>query len=413
MKGTAADRVQEFPAEDVQLHRDVLPEADGTYRVPVKGELRLHRPAVGREPAVAASGLGIRRRGRDSRRRENDPVADLVRRIGLAGKLGARASVARASRESPGLELQPRVLLRGTQKVRWVFSRTARTPVIVKGLHAYSRSRWITLDLRIESTRPAGRAARSTSRCTTACLSTRQSPAEIPIGGPGTWPKPLSLKVRAAVTKRYKADRTVLQFQFPELAFGVAVEDLVANDCVYVPHAGVFVIREPAPVTREEYLQKIAGKKTLLAQVREKPDQTFAQAMAMVHNPIQDLGPMMISLACDSRKFVAEREGRCCSIRTPSSTIPERPIPMQWQLAPRFGSGKDQQISRELTGGWLPMPTTTVVEGDIAYRQCTYVAPVDDSAPAGSPVWVRDRAVGVVEYSVKNQGNAGLQGRVA
>ncbi|MHB8973404.1 MAG: hypothetical protein ACYC4N_23440, partial [Pirellulaceae bacterium] len=174
--------------------------------------------------------------------------------------------------------------------------------------------------------------------------------------------------------------------------------------CIYVAHAGVFLVREPAPVTREEYLRKIAGQKTFLAQVRDKPDQSFAQAFAKVHNPIQDLGPMMLSLACDSRKFVAERAGRVLFDTYNKFDDPERPIPKQWQLTPRFGRGQDQPIARNLTGVWLPAPTTTVTEGDLSYRQCTYVAPVDESAPPDSPAWVRQRAVGVVEFSVTNQG---------
>jgi hypothetical protein len=127
--------------------------------------------------------------------------------------------------------------------------------------------------------------------------------------------------------------------------------------------------------------------------------------MATVHNPIQDLGPMMISLACDSRKFVAEREGKLLFDTYGRFDDPERPIPTQWQLVPRFGSGKDLRYARRLTGTWLPMPTTTAVDGDLAYSECAYVAPMEDKAPAGSPVWVRDRALGVMEFSVKNQGS--------
>ncbi len=47
----------------------------------------------------------------------------------------------------------------------------------------------------------------------------------------------------------------------PGAAFGVAVEDLLTHDCVYVPHANVFVTRVPSPVTPDEYLKKIAGRR--------------------------------------------------------------------------------------------------------------------------------------------------------
>jgi len=43
----------------------------------------------------------------------------------------------------------------------------------------------------------------------------------------------------------------------PGAAFGVAVEDLLTHDCVYVPHASVFVTRVPSPVAPGEYLKQI------------------------------------------------------------------------------------------------------------------------------------------------------------
>jgi hypothetical protein len=401
MKGTAADRVQEIPAEDVQLHRDLPRESDGTYRVPVQGQsgcigLRWDENRLLRQVVLALA----------------DPAAippqETIQLQTWSGESAWQGSWEPASVVPEQVEnrlvwnFSAQRSSRGTQKVRWVFS-SLKNPVVVKSLQAYSRSRWVTLDLRIESTRSTAGGPVNIALYNGLFVDTPPS-QEDPYRRTWDMSGPLTLKVRAAVTKRYKADRTVLQFQFPDTAFGVAVEDLVTNDCVYVPHAGVFLVREPAPVTREEYLQKIAGKKTLLTQVREKPDQSFAQALATVHNPIQDLGPMMLSLACDNRKFVAEREGRLLFDTYVKFDDPERPIPKQWQLVPRFGRGKDQQFSRQLTGAWLPMPTTTVVEGDLAYRECTYVAPIDDEAPTLSPAWVRQRAVGVVEFSVTNQG---------
>ncbi|MHB8863951.1 MAG: NPCBM/NEW2 domain-containing protein [Pirellulaceae bacterium] len=401
MTGTAADRVQEFPAEDVRLHREVLPEADGMYRVPLQGGhgcigLRWDENRLVRQAALVFADAA------------NIPAAETIQLQSWSGESAWQGSWEHVTVAPEQVEnrlvwnFTPRSSSRGTQKIRWVFSDLSpATPVVVKGLQAYSRSRWITLDLRIESTQPATGDPVQLALLNGLFVGTSSDDLYH-----RTWDrsKPLTVKVRAAVTKRYKADRTVLQFQFPESTFGVAVEDLVSNDCVYAPHAGVFLTREPAPITRDEYLQKIAQQQTLLAQVRDKPDQTFAQALAKVHNPIQDLGPMMVSLACDSRKFVAEREGRLLFDSYNQFDDPERPIPTQWQLTPRFGRVPDQQIARHLTGAWLPAPTTTVTQGDLTYRQCTYVAPVDEQAPTDSPAWVRQRAVAVVEWSVTNQG---------
>ncbi len=402
MTGTAANRVQEFPAEDVRIFQDVLPDSDGTYRVPVHGESgclglrwdenRLLKQAV----LVFGDAATI------------PPPAAVALQIwsGESAWQGAWEAVDAAPQQVENRlvwNLSPQASPQGTQQIRWVFAPAVEKPIVIQSLEAYSRTRWVTVGLRVESTRPSADGQVDMALYNGALV---DPPASREAADRWTWNmrRPLSLKVRAAVTKRYKADRTVLQFQFPTGGFGVAVEDVTANDCVYVPHAGVFVTREPAPISREEYLAKIAGRRTLLAEVRDKPDQTFAQALAIVHNPIQDLGPMMLSLACDSRKFIAEREGTVLFDTYTKFDDPEIPFPKQWQLIPRFGSGRDPQVSRRLAGHWLPMPTTTVTEGDVVYQQCTYVAPVDDEAPAGSPLWVRDRAVGVVAYSVTNQG---------
>ncbi len=410
MAGTAAGRVEEIPAGDIRLHRDVLPEPDGSYRVPVTGQsgcigLRWDENRMLRQVALAFTDPAA------------IPPAESIQLQTWSGESAWQGNWEPVQVVPQQLDNQliwsftPLSSMRGTQKVRWIFAGT-ETPPVIQGLHAYSRSRSVTVDLRVESTTP-GRGGPVAITLHNGLFSDASTAREGTLRRTWDPAEPLALQVRAAVTKRYKADRTVLQFEFPDTAFGVAVEDVLANDCVYVPHAGLFVVRQPAPVTREEYLQQIAGQKTLLAQVREKPDQTFAQALAVVHNPVQNLGPMMLSLACDNRKFVAEREGRLLFDTYTRFDEPERPIPTQWQLTPRFGSGQDQQIARHLTGKWLPMPTTSVVEGDVAYRVCTYVAPVDDAPPAGSPQWVRQQALGVVEFSAKNQGrdtrNASLE----
>lgn len=395
LKGTQAKRTEEFPAEDLYPAQDLAPGDDGAYRVPVRegvgciglqwDENRLLRRVVlefaGSAPAPGA--------------------VQLQAWTGESAWQGAWQPMETAPENIEGAlvwALGYKELPRGTQKVRWLFP-GIKEPVLVKALSAYTRSGWGTLDVRVQSV--GGTAGPKAE------IELYNGVILDPAGAPcrRTWDpaSPLVLKVRYSLSKRYKADRTVLRFQSPDAAFGVAVEDLAAHDCVYVPHAGLFVTRDPAPVAPDEYLKSIAGRKTVLQQVREKPDQTFAQAMAVVHNPVQNLGPTMISLACDNRKFVVHREGTVVFDRYGRPDEGPRPIPDQWQLVPRFGSAKDPQIARKLRGGWLPMPVTTVTEGSVAYRQTAYVAPVGEPA-ADAPAWLRDRALGVVEYEVANQG---------
>ena len=152
------------------------------------------------------------------------------------------------------------------------------------------------------------------------------------------------------------------------------MEDVVASGSVYVPSAGLFVTLNPSQTTLSQYLQAIAGKKTVLEQVRSLPDQTFSQAMAKTHIPIQNNGPMLVALACDNRKYIVDREG---TIHFGPHDVPdgdECGLAGVWPncaakqpgflLAPQFGGGKGT-LSRCLDGGWLPKPTTSATENGV------------------------------------------------
>jgi hypothetical protein len=396
--GTKAGRVDEFPAADLFPGRELLPAAGGTYAVPKWGgvgsiglqwdENRLLRQLVLRFADAAAV-----------------PPPEAVRLECWGGEStwqGAWQPV-NISPERDGANLVwslgRRGLAGGIQKVRWVFPDASRS-VFLKGISAFTRSRWETLDVRIESARPGPETAHIASY-NGILLAPEASDLYR-----ATWDRtrPLLLKVRYSVANRYKADRTVLRFVFPDTAFGVAVEDLRASDGVYVPHAGVFITRQPAVVTLDDYLKKISSRATVLARVRRKPDQDFARAMAVVHNPVQDLGPVMLSLACDNRKFVVHRNGAVVFDEHTRADQAPREIPDQWQLVPQFGSGKELPVARHLAGGWLPVPVTAAAEGPVTYQQATCVAPIG-KAPAGAPAWWRERAVGVAEYLITNRGS--------
>ena len=138
------------------------------------------------------------------------------------------------------------------------------------------------------------------------------------------------------------------------------------------------------------------------------PDQTFSRAIEAVHQPIQDHGPMMLSLACDQRKFVAYRHGPVGFTLNdqPSAAFDgkthrgERVFP--YQLHAVFGDGDYKNLTRRLDGGWLPMPVTSVDEEGVVYRTRSFVAPLDDEPIAGGPDWLRRRAACVVEYTIEN-----------
>ena len=411
MQGTKASRVEEFPAEDIALETPLAPAPDGTYRVPAS--------------ATSAGCIGLqwyeqrvlRRLALDFADPAAAPAPDRVHMeywVGESAWQGTWTPLKTPAEKTPGglaWRLGLRDVPRGTQKVRWIVPASAG-PVLVRRPSAYSSSVWREIELQIEPTKPLP-GTRAEIEVYNGVF------AEPPQGGSPlacAWDMagPLRAKVRYSVAKPYKADRTVLRFRLPQTAVAVAVEDLLTNPCVFVPHAGVFVTRLPAPVTLADYSRGIQGKRTILQRVAQRPDHSFAQAVAKVHNPVQDLGPMMLSLACDNRKFVAEREGRVIFDLYDRPDDPPRDMPSQCQLVPRFGDGKNGKklaLSRHLDGGWLPLPVTTWNDQGLFYRQKTFVAPEGEPLPGGF-AGLRRRAVGVVEYSVENRRPAGAAARL-
>ena len=134
---------------------------------------------------------------------------------------------------------------------------------------------------------------------------------------------------------------------------------------MYLPDFGVFVTRDPAPSTLADYKRQIAGRKTILEEVREMPDQTFAQAMARTHHDAQREGPVMLSLACDNAKFVVDRDG---TLRFQATTnLTDDWFATAGAIHPRFGEGPPAALTRRLEGGWLPIPVITAENRGVRY----------------------------------------------
>jgi hypothetical protein len=419
MIGTKAIRSDEIPAADIAPYNEVLPSPNKTYAVPISNragsiglqwdENRILRRVEIEFPKAAAippaKSLQLQYwTGESEWQGKWEPAA------AVPEKIGDRLVWRFALYETKS----------GTQKVRWVFA-DVKQPITIKRISAFTRSRWKTIDVRIE---PAVPAAMRRSRIVVYNGVFADAP-----WAAGRWCRwdgvtPLVSKFRYSAPQPYKADRTVLRFQMPDAAFGVAVEDLLTHDCVYVPHANVFVTRQPSPVTSDEYLKKIAGRQTIVETVRQKPDQDLAHACAVIHNRTQDIQgwvPTLISLACDNRKFLVYRDGSVIfneyngpsdypgesdGIHTTAANVG------QWRFTPTFGSGQPLQIARHLRGGWLPMPVVTATDKGVVYQQTTFVAPVGD-APPDKPAWLRQRALGVAEYTVTNTGSEPSDVRLA
>lgn len=140
------------------------------------------------------------------------------------------------------------------------------------------------------------------------------------------------------------------------------------------------------------------------------PDQTTIQAMERVYRPEASLGPTLLSLACDNRKFIVERDGTMVFDNDPAvyNHFADANLPHSYatRITPRLGSGTQPVATRRLEQGYLPLVTAETVDGQVRYRQRTFVAPVDDEqADSGSPLWRRDKPLGVAEFRAANLGD--------
>ncbi len=405
LEGTRAGRTEEFPAGDLRLGKELAAGKDGTWDVPRwAGGVG----CIGLEWSELRSLRGLAIQWADGAQVPPPETVTLQSWVGESpwqGKWVALSADLEKSSEGPKNQWTWRVgaksQAQGTHKVRWLFA-ASQAPPPIRRLIAIPRSPWLKAAIRIEAVRPGPVSAGRIEIHNGAILAPDGTPS--PRAAAFEVGRPQTLQVAYSKPARHQADRTVLRFHLGEGAFSVAIEDVFAQEAVYLPHVGLFITRDPPPVTAAEHLKKTAGKKTVLERVRGMPDQTFEWAIAKVHNPVQDLGPTMLSLACDNRKFVVEREG---SILFDLYQRPDAPGPggeFGCKLAVQFGTGKPQDLKRHLDGGWLPLPVTTVKQGGIVYRQRTGVMPLADKVPVppapGS--WMPQQAACVVEFAIDN-----------
>ncbi|MBP7935974.1 MAG: NPCBM/NEW2 domain-containing protein [Phycisphaerae bacterium] len=405
--GSRANRIQEYHAEDIYLESPLKPDAQGSYTVPADGtyagciglkwleERRVRRLVV--EFAKNAAPLSL------------DEVQLQCWTGESAWQGNWKPLDAKVQQNDNSWIIEPDWSscpeARGaTRKLRGLFP-TSPTPIIIKSLTALAPTptEEVTLLCQLENAQSGqqGRIELYNGQI----LGSGGANA---IRADWNLKEPLRLKVRYAKSRRWKPDRTVVRFELPEMAFGVAVQDVLENDCVYVRDAGLFVTTDPAKVTLPDYLKKVTGQETMLERVRKLPDQTLAQAMARVHHPQQDVLPTMLSLACDNHKCVVYRNGmiRFSSDPRTDDQMLSKCLELGCELRPVFGSGKNEGLSRQLDEGWYPIPVTRVREEGILYQQRTFVVPVGDRATGNESLFAPRPSVCVAEFTLANESQA-------
>ena len=431
MDGCRANRIQEFRAEDVFLETDVLPKQDGTFTAPVTAN------------GVACIGLQwLNRRALKELSLEfvdpaQVPATNSVQVQGWFGESAWQGSWKPLAGEwhVDGARLVFRLNARAarsglvqTQKIRWVFP--APTRPMLRGLSAFTRTRWETVKLFIQAEKCAAGTKGAVSIFNGELVSIGDAKASTPIPGSSRRPgalieksairnpqsaieqpllapaatraqwrlsHPLRLTVRYSRPSSFKSDPTVLQFRLPSGAFGVAIEDVLSNEYVYLPDHGLFVTREPAQTSLAAYKKKSPGAKRFFSKSASCPINRSPRRW---------------------RKRTTTRNAKVRSCfhwraTTPSSVVEreDRPLPNpaqtgdDWfaaagEVRPQFGGGQTGKLARHLEGGWLPIPVITVEKEGVVYGQRTFVAPGD--AAGNEPARLNRRSVCVVVITVTN-----------
>jgi hypothetical protein len=409
-EGTRATRTEEFPAEDFVLETELRPGRDGNYRVPVSanglacvGVRWLNRRALRTLALELPEGAP---RLRADRVRVQAWFGESLWQgqwKNLDGQLQAqgRRLECEVSPKAPGGGL-----LR-TWKVRWILPAEGNA-LSVRRLVAFTRSPWLTGKFRVELGPPEGESAR-------ARLPSRASVEVVdgalldPPGARLSSRQPATLTVRYARPSALLSELTLLRIRRGGETVNVAVEDVLAREVVYVPAAGVLVCRDDRPVTIAEYRRRIAGRQTILEQVRALPDQTLAQALARTHRAAQNEGPVLLSLACDNAKLIVERNGDLCwhtALATDADWPATSPV-VRVRLAGAGAAGSE----RRLDGGWLPVPLITTRAGPVTLGQRTFVAPAD--AAGENPARLNRPSVAVAEFALTNTAAADVEAELS
>jgi len=411
MDGCRNNRFQDFTVEDLYPETDVVP-MDGVYVVPVKNNVGCiglqwleQRRIKGLEiqfadaNAVPAS-QGVKVQYWVMTRKGGSPGGSVWQGNweNLDGKIEVSKNIWKYIIDWKNNTNRQK----GTLKIRWLFPALDKQ-IAIRRMSAFTDSKWRTAELVLQCEN-----AEDTARGIIKMYN-----GEI-VGNDGNiitadaWQlsKSLRLKVRYCATTHWMTDRTVMRFELPNGSFGVAVDDVLSAGCVYVTEFGLFAAKDSANLTLEQYKQSIADKKTILQRVEAMPDQTFAQAEERIHRAGADLGPTLLSLACDNHKFLVGRDGavnfksiqasNACAAQT--HTYQKYP----YQIKPEFGFGKNVDFSRTLQGGWMPIVISALKDNGVVYRQRTFVAPYDYNSAGRTGLFTSRQPLGVVQFIIEN-----------
>ncbi|MCC6797750.1 MAG: NPCBM/NEW2 domain-containing protein [Candidatus Hydrogenedentes bacterium] len=412
--GTHATRTEEFVARDLYLGTAVARGDDGTYAIPVIRDpfsgagfgciglewleqrrvrmAEIHFDGAAPDPAGASVELWAM-------------TPDMLGTSGVSQWQGhwerVMAEIQRKDNSwsieippTPGTWRRPKTL-----KLRWI------TPPSMSGhrvqkFSAYTDTDWREAEIVLRALQPAANAQATVSIYNGAFRDGDDG------GLQRTWSlaEPLPLRLRYAARHPWTlSECTVLRISTPTHAFGIGVEDVLKSGHLFVEDAQIVAVVAERADTIDAEIAALASKKTVLEEVREMPDQTFASALDRLHRREADFGPTLLSLANGNEKFLVQRSG-AIGFYAPGDVkrkeMPRRSISPSWE-----GQSEDT-TQRHLEGGWMPIPVVSHTQGAVTVQQRSFVAPLGETNAADRAWWYNDQPLCVAEYTFTNSGHA-------
>lgn len=407
LKGATRTRIQEFLADELYLDTDVYPDAQGHYVV-----------QVGEDGRRAIGLRWIERRFvRLIAIEFAQPVpAELAERAEVQCWIGKSpyqgqwktlngTLIPRDGRWTFRVNMKANPELRnGTWKIRWILPPGDDWPAF-RRLQAHTASIVRTTDFVLQFEGDAASAKTELELYDAEFVEPAEFAGQIRARIDARASTPL--KIHYIDRRSWQSDRAVLRIRQGSRAFAVGLDDVLMNQAVYVPARQAMVSLAEANLTMAAYRERIAGRKTVLEEVRSLPDQTFAQAIEKVHRVEQNRQPMMLSLACDNNKFIVHRDGVVSfeMLSSPDDQTAPNTGAYPSSVRPVCGSGRNEKIERHLDGGWYPVSVVTIEDGGVSYRQTAFVVPCDRTAKVDNP-WLNPKPLFVAAYAIENNGSA-------
>lgn len=180
-----------------------------------------------------------------------------------------------------------------------------------------------------------------------------------------TWDcsRPLRIRLRYVLPRTWQAgDRSLLRLDFPEGRVTIALDTLLRQGSLYLPDSRLLVSSVPEVSDLASHLRRFQGESTVADRVQTMEDQTLERALNALSRRDAHLGPTLLSLPADNRKFLLDRNGTLhwsnqAGVFNHFETPAEQPFNLALEVF--LNNAPLETITRHISDATLDMRTTS------------------------------------------------------